>query len=138
MVCIVAFLFRPRAAKAVFFAAQLGLLILVCSPLAQGQDQAEEEQGGDDVPVQPASAVLQPTPLLEPRINVAEDARAAGDSAAANRLRVPPSSTDAANRGTANRPTFTRWILSGRLPCAGMSGYSPLPSHGVATQSFWI
>ena len=79
---------HSRPSYAVFFIALLQL-ITTTSLVVYGQVNGEvngEVNWEDRIPALPASMIMQPTPLLEPRINVAEDSRTADSAATASRL----------------------------------------------------
>jgi iron complex outermembrane recepter protein len=99
---------NARSPRVVTFFALLGL----CVAGKTANAQVDEE---DWIPARPASMLMQPTPLLEPRINVAEDSRTAESGAAASRLRSTTGNANSANRAAAEAITFTsKDVLSGR------------------------
>lgn len=91
--------------------ALLGLFANALTACAQLEDLEEDER----IPAKPASMMMQPTPLLEPRINVAEDSRTDSSDATASRLRGTTANAGAANRTGAEPLTFTsKDVISGR------------------------
>ena len=104
------FSIKSRPSKPVVFMALFGLMTSGASQIACGQ-----ENGAERIPARPASMLMQPTPLLEPRINVAEDSRTVDTAAVASRLRGTTENASQAIRNIAEPVTFTsKDVISGR------------------------
>lgn len=126
------FSIQLRPSTAVVFLALLGQM--TTSPLPVCAQLVDE----DRIPAQTASMIMQPTPLLEPRINVAEDSRTADIAAAASRLRGMAENAGAATRSGEEPLTFTsKDVISGReslpLSSTDLGGLLKKSSSGLST-----
>jgi outer membrane receptor protein involved in Fe transport len=101
---------KTKRSKAVFLSHLCGLIAAATSQAARAQEDDKER-----IAARPASMMMQPTPLLEPRINVAEEPRSAESASTANRLRGAAGNANSPGRSAAEGKTFTsKDVISGR------------------------